>query len=201
MDQTIHDSLDEFARATTITAGPRHPGDILERLDTRLVAPFYEVLFEVPWDWIHEWSKELELPLYYRDEEGTGTLQVQIDGFSEKCETPDTIIEKTFQRFLKDAVPKLGHDPVSAIRIPDDNVMEALLFKRIDPDYEGSNGTEVSIKWTRFTRFSRTFSIVNFDFLVSREQYTMPRVQKELELLHEGILRARVRPPAVGPES
>jgi hypothetical protein len=198
LEQTILDSLDELARATTITAEPRGPGDKLERLETRLVTPFHEVLFEVPWDWIYEWSKELDLPLYYRDEEGTGTLQVQVDNYCSKEGAMD--MERFFHRCLEKMVPRLGHDLTQGIHPPNDD-SEALVFKRISPEFETSSGTEVSVKWTRFTWFARAFSMVNFDFLVTKEQYSLPRVHKELELLHEGILRARVRPPKAHPES
>lgn len=195
-EQTILDSLDELAHATTITVEPRGPGDKLERLESRLVAPFYEVLFEVPWDWIYEWSKELELPLYYRDEKGTGTLQVQVDSYTMK-ESTSAEVERFYNLAIERMAPGLGHDLDAAIGSADD--VEARLFKRIDPEYESSDGIEVSVKWTRFTLFSDAISIVNFDFLVSKEQYALPLVQKELEVLHQGIVRARVRPPKANP--
>lgn len=196
IEQTILDSLDEIARATTITAEPRSSVDKLERLETRLVAPYYEVSFEVPWDWIYEWSKELELSLYYRDEDGTGTLQVQVDSFTMK-ESTSAEVEKFYNLAIERMAPGLGHDLDAAIGIADD--VEARLFKRIDAEYENSDGIEVSVKWTRFTLFSDAISIVNFDFLVSKAQYSLPQVQKELEVLHQSILRARVRPPKANP--
>jgi hypothetical protein len=46
-------------------------------LDRRLVRPYPEVLFAVPWSWQQEWDDKLKVALFYDDSEGSGTLQVQ----------------------------------------------------------------------------------------------------------------------------